>query len=317
VHADDTRRAAGRLGVDGHHVGAGVIGQDQGGVEEAVEAPVVDEPLVAQRQLVRLVQELAGAEPGAGRSAHHHRLLAGQQLDGVEDLAVARAPAQVGAEVAGGLGSGERLTLAVEQGLGAHQDAGGAEAALERPGGGEGVGQPSPVLLGEALEGGDRAALRPGERHLAAHHRLAVEQHRAAPALARRRAPVLGREHVELFAQCRQEMGVRPLDGDVVAVHRQFHVGTRAPRWWGVLGGSIVGERSMAKSGLSERAPAERFSTGATTPSPVVAATERTTGRGDRTRTIGSIVPAVQPPVNDWGRLVSRRSHPETCLVQA
>jgi hypothetical protein len=56
----------------------------------------------------------------------------------------------------------------------------------------------------------------------------------------------------------------------------------------------------MAKSGLSERAPAERFSTGATTPSPVVAATKSTMGRQDGTRAIGSIVPAVHLPVNDW-----------------
>jgi hypothetical protein len=117
---------------------------------------------------------------------------AGQLVDRVEDLDVARAAAEVGPQVAGCVVAREARSLLVEQGLGAHDDAGRAEPALQRAAGRERVGEAGALGLVEPFERDDRLALGPLHRHLAAHHRLAVEQHRAAAALARGRTAVLG-----------------------------------------------------------------------------------------------------------------------------
>ena len=233
---DDAVGGPGPLGPDGDHVGPGVVGQHQRRVQETGEAQIVDVAPVAQGQVVGLVAQPAGAHAGVRRPAHDHGLLAGQQLDGVEDLHVTRAAAQVATQLLGGLGAGQLLAPPVEQGLDVHQDPRRAEPALQRAGGGEGVGEPFSVLGGEALERGDRAALGPLQRDLAADDGRAVEQDRAAAALAGGRAAVLGGEDVQLLAQRRQEMGMGPLDGDVLTVDREFHDGTCAPRW-GVVGG--------------------------------------------------------------------------------
>src|SRR5204862_3272653 len=100
------------------------------------------------------------------------------------DRDVAGAAAQVGAEVAGGGVAVEAGPLLLEQGGHPHEDAGGAEAALEGAGGGEGVRQAGPLVVGEALQGGDRRPLHPGEGEVAADDRLAVDEHGATAALA-------------------------------------------------------------------------------------------------------------------------------------
>jgi hypothetical protein len=94
----------------------------------------------------------------------------GQRLEGVEDLDVARAAAEVGTEVAGRLVPGEVLLL--QQGVGADQDPGGAEPALQRPRGGEGVGVAVPLV--DALEGDHLPPVHLLQRDLAGHHGLAV-----------------------------------------------------------------------------------------------------------------------------------------------
>ena len=86
----------------------------------------------------------------------------GQRLDRVEDLHVAGAAAEVGAEVAGGVVAGQRRALLVDQRLGPHDDAGGAEAALQGAAGGERVGVAAALVLVEAFEGDDRPCPRPG-----------------------------------------------------------------------------------------------------------------------------------------------------------
>ena len=118
-HALDARDRGGRGGVDGEHVGAGVLGQDDGGVQHAGDPHVVDVVLVAQRELAGLVLAVAAADapgrsgrrPGGVTASGHGTGTSspvGQQVDGVEDRVVAGAPAQVAAEVAGGLVAGER-----------------------------------------------------------------------------------------------------------------------------------------------------------------------------------------------------------------
>ena len=73
------------------------------------------------------------------------RLTACQHLDGVEDLAVARAPAKVRAEVAGGLVAREGRALLVDERLHPHEDPRRAEAALQGSGGGEAGSEALPL----------------------------------------------------------------------------------------------------------------------------------------------------------------------------
>src|SRR5205807_1874760 len=70
----------------------------------------------------------------------------------------------------------------------------------------------------EALERRDRATGDLVERYLARDGGLAVEQHGAAPALARGRAAVLRRRDAELVAQGAEQVRMGIVDGDLVAV---------------------------------------------------------------------------------------------------
>jgi hypothetical protein len=126
------------------------------------------------------------------------------------------------AEVAGRVVAGEVGALAVEERLGAHDDAGRAEPALQCPGRDERVSDAVPVGGVEALDRGDRAPLDLRQRDLTADLRLPVDEHGAAPALTRRRAAVLGRHDVELLAQRGQQVGMvaRHLDGAAVQRER-------------------------------------------------------------------------------------------------
>ena len=74
------------------------------------------------------------------------------------------------------------MSLALEVGallvdlcLGAHDDAGDAEAALQAAARGERVGEPIALVAVDALERDHRLALDLGQRLLAADHRLAVD----------------------------------------------------------------------------------------------------------------------------------------------
>ena len=208
----------GAAGVDGEDVGPGVVGELERGVEHAVDPDVVDVAAVAEGELVGLVLHPGGADAALGEG--HGHLVGDERLDGVEDLHVPGAAAQVGAEVAGRLVAGERALGGglVEQGLGAHEDARGAEAALQGAGGGEGVGEAVALVVAEPLEGGDRPARDPLEAGLARDLGLAVDEHGAATALARRRAAVLRRGQVELVAQGREEVGMVPADRHLLPV---------------------------------------------------------------------------------------------------
>ena len=158
----------------------------------------------------------------AGAQGGLERLALGHRLDGVEDLDVAGAPAQVGAEVRRHRGPVEVGALLVDLRLGPHHDAGDAEPALQPAAGREGVGV-APALVGvDALQRDDVLAGHLVEPEVAAHDRLAVDEHRAAPALPRRRAAVLGRRDVELLAQRGQQVRVvvahrhrRPVEGEL------------------------------------------------------------------------------------------------------
>ena len=109
------------------------------------------------------------------------------QLDRVEDLHVAGAAAEVPVEQPRDLGPRKPLAL-VGDPLDAQHEARRAEAALQAGGRLEGVGVEAALVVGDAFEGRDRAALDLFGAHGAGELRLAVEQHQAAAALALRRA---------------------------------------------------------------------------------------------------------------------------------
>ena len=172
-----------RIGrIDRHDVGASVFAEDNRSVQTALGLHVVDEATVAERELLTLVLHAASADPALRDG--NRGLAGGKRLDGVEDLHVAGATAQMSTEMAGGVVAGGFL-VAAEQRDGAHHDARRTEAALQCAVGGERVGHPLPLGLVDTLERGDLGASRLLERGLARDARLAVDQHRAAPALAR------------------------------------------------------------------------------------------------------------------------------------
>ena len=187
LDALDGRR---RRCVDPHRVGPGVVGEVQGCVEESGRPQVVDERPVSQAQLGGLVLDAAAADTATGHS--HRHLVPGQRLDGVEDLDVAGAAAEVGAEVAGDIVTCEGTALPVDLRLGPHQDARRAEPALEGAVGGEGRRIPVPLRRVESLEGHARCPLGLLHRRLARDACLPVEQDGAAAALSGRCTAVLG-----------------------------------------------------------------------------------------------------------------------------
>ena len=203
VHPGSCQRLG---GVDRQHVGAGVRGEMERGMECAGHPQVVDVPAIAEREGRGLVLRTGCADRGGQLGRAHGA--AGDGLDRVEHLHVAGASAQVGAEVAAHLVAPQIGPLLVDLGLGAHDDAGNAEAALQATAGRERVGEAPAFGLGDALEGDDRLARHLGDGLLAADDGLAVDVHGAAPALPTRRTPVLGRGEVEFVAQRRQQVGV-------------------------------------------------------------------------------------------------------------
>ena len=84
-------------GVDRRDVGAGVVGQVQRAVEHPRHAQVVDVVTIPEGQLAGLVLGTRCAD--ASTEGRLERLALGDGLDGVEDLHVAGAAAEVGAEM--------------------------------------------------------------------------------------------------------------------------------------------------------------------------------------------------------------------------
>ena len=218
----------GRRGVDGHHVGPGVLGQVQGTVQQALGADVVDVGPVAQGQLPGLVLDAPAAHPAGHLGGRG--LALGQGFHRVQDLGVAGAATQMAAQVAGGLLAGQLRSLAVHQRLGADENAGGAETALEGAAGGEHVGHAGPLLVGNPFQGHHLGAFRTLQRGLAGHPGPAVHQHRAAAALAAGRAAVLGRHDPQFISQSGQQVLVLPPDGHRLSVDGQR--GHGMPPWW-------------------------------------------------------------------------------------
>ena len=162
----------------------------------------------------------------AARRAAASRSRAGAAGGAPSTAVVDGLPAGAAAQVRGeGAVEVDPAGLALRRGRGqSHHDPRRAEPALRTTGRDEARRE---IVAHRGLETLDRQH-RPARdaRHGrdARDARLAVDQHRATPALTLRCAPVLGRDHTEPLAQHReQRLAGRHLDLDLVAVARELH----------------------------------------------------------------------------------------------
>jgi hypothetical protein len=163
---------------------------------------VVDERLLPEGELEGLVLRRTASD--APRPVEVRRLFPGDEppgeLDGVDDLDVAGAPAQVPGECLGDLGARRRGVL-LEQVASLHDDARRAEPALRRARRGKRERERLSLVVVEALEREDRFAGELGRRLGARDARVAVHDHRAAAAVALGLATVLRREKAEMLPE--------------------------------------------------------------------------------------------------------------------
>ena len=183
-----------------------VVGEPQRAVQQAGHPHVVDVVAVAEREFARFVLHAPAAD--AARQLGGRVVAPGDQLHRVEDLHVARAPAEVRAEVARRVRPFQVGALLVDERLRPHHDAGRAEPALQRARRREAARVAVAFVLRHPFERRHRLAFDARERELAGDDGLAVEQHRAAAALAGGRAAVLGRGDVEFLTQRREQVRV-------------------------------------------------------------------------------------------------------------
>ena len=215
-HSHHALNSLSRGGVDSDDVGSGVFAQMHRTVQQPVGHEVVDKGSFAEREGGRFVLHAACTD---GRPGDHDRHFAsGDVLDGVEDLDVASATAQVSAEQSRGVLAGEIRALLVDHGLGAHHDAGSAKAALQGAVRSEVRNHLFALLLAQTFEREHLGACGLLKRRLAGNPGLAIDHHRAAATLSGRSATVLGREHAKFIAKRRQQMLVMIGHGHPFAV---------------------------------------------------------------------------------------------------
>ena len=184
-HRHDAVELLGIGGVDVEHVGSSVVGEPERTVQHSGNPEIVDEATVAEGELCGLVLDSAGADAVRGR--RFGDLVAGrQQLDRLDDLGVAGAPTEVGAQPSLDRRSVEIAALLIDQCLGPNEDARCGEAALKRSFGGEGPGEAPPIVFVEPLEGHDLLAIGLLHRDQTRLDRLAIHQNRATAALSGR-----------------------------------------------------------------------------------------------------------------------------------
>src|SRR3990172_2862006 len=152
------------------------------------------------------------------------------ELHGVEDLRIAGAAAEVAEKgVSDFLARGSRLFL--EQHLRFHHDSRRAEATLGRTRGDEGLRPEAPLVGGEPLLSDDVLALDAGRLLGAGDDSVPVDDDRARPARALRRASVLHRPQAEVVAEDLEHAPpVAGIGGDRLTVERELHRHSIAPR---------------------------------------------------------------------------------------
>ena len=214
----DARQGQGLLGMDGQHPGPGIGAADGAGVDHAVEIDVIGVDAGAPHLLLRVDP----GDPAAhGPVPRPLRQLSGpedlrRQQNGVDDLHIARAAADIGTDGEGRLlpaGGG----VHVQQALGRHHHAWGAEAALNGPGLAEGVGIDLLLPVRETLHRDDGLPLQLVGLGDAGSRGLAVDEDGAGAAGALAAAVLHGGE-TQLVPQEADELSVF-LHGDALAVN--------------------------------------------------------------------------------------------------
>ncbi len=139
-------------GVDRGDGGSSVIGEHQGGVEQARHPDVIDiAPVTKGEALGFVLMSLAANFTGEDRLGGCGL---GNRFDGIENLDIAGAATEVGPQVGFHRLAGEVGALGIDLGLGSHHDAGNAVAALGAAMGGKGVGEGFPLSGVNPFEGG-------------------------------------------------------------------------------------------------------------------------------------------------------------------
>ena len=206
---DDLNHSVDRLGlrdVDPFDHRPRMLREPHGPVEHVLHRHVVDERLLAERELEGFVLRRPGADPPRVVEAWNRaaRKDASGLLDRVDDLHVAGATAEVAGESLGDLvARGGRVLL--EEVLRFDDDAGRAESTLGCPGCCERKGERLSIVVGQTLEGDDLLAGEARRGGRARHPCLAVDDDRARSAVTLRLAAVLGGQEAEPVTQRVQE----------------------------------------------------------------------------------------------------------------
>ncbi len=202
-------------GIDPEHDGARMVGEADGPVKHARDAHVGHELVLPERHAGAAIapgplphpvarRGHRRADPGLGAGPTRH----GDRIDGLDDLGVAGAPAEVAGQAARDL-IAARFGHPCEQRLGLHDDAGRAEPALRSPTRGEGLRPGGPRRVRQSLEREHGPALDPAGRLRAGHHGTTIDDDRAGTARAFGRTAVLERAQATLAAQQVKQAGVR------------------------------------------------------------------------------------------------------------
>ena len=212
--------------IDALHQRPWMVAETHGGVQRALDRDVVDVLEVPEHKLRSLIAVHARADlaGGVGRWQRFAPSHAGQQLDGIENLGVAGAAAEVRLQRIGDL-LAARAGISFQQRHGPHDDAGNAKTALHPPGPNETVGDLLAQLAAEPFGGGHGLAFHPGCLESAGQLRLPVNQHGATAALSHRGTAVLrGNDAAAMAQDIQQRAFVIAFDryGIAVKVESQY-----------------------------------------------------------------------------------------------
>jgi len=203
-HAGHSRRFA---GVNGQHTRPWVVAEAQRAVEHTGQEDVGHVAVAAKDEVAGVVLGVACTDAAVGLWRRHLLFLAdglGGAFDGVNDLLITGATAEVGRQGLGDLVA-RRLRVLVDQGVGLDHHAGDAEAALHATLTDEGVGKDVLAIFAQPFDGRHVAAGATLHGRNAGQDGLTVQVHGATAAGGLRGATILGRDDALVQAQIGQE----------------------------------------------------------------------------------------------------------------
>jgi len=196
-----------------------VAGEYERTVQQPVSLQVVDVAAVAEGEFDGLVLGASLSDPA--RQLRDSVRSSGEVGDGVDDLGVPGAAAEVGTEPALDGRPIQCGALLIDECLHANQDAGDAETTLQCTVGGEGLGEPCPVLLRETLERRDVPPRDLVQGRGATDPRLPIDEHCAGSALAGGGTAIFRGCHTEFLAQGGEQVLVSGAYRDLSAVQAE------------------------------------------------------------------------------------------------